>query len=215
MKRRRFRLKTKIIIVAAVAALIAFAVIFFNNAAAVMLAVGSAQLRAMNTRAVKEAAEEAFGNTSYEDIVDIAYADDGSVAAITARSARINAIARNTAYLTQSRLGGLSAQGVEVPLGAFTGIEALSGYGRAVNVKLVPVVSAECAFVSRFSQAGINQTIHSVYIEVVTDITIVLAARTERVLASVEVLVCESIINGKVPEVYLQGGLLGSGALVP
>ena len=102
-----------------------------------------------------------------------------------------------------------------IPLGAFTGIEALSGYGRSVCVKVVPVISVECNFVSRFSQAGINQTIHSVYIDVVTDITIVLAARTERVFATAEVLVCESIINGKIPEVYLQGGMLGGGMLVP
>ena len=56
---------------------------------------------------------------------------------------------------------------------------------------------------------------HSIYIEVVTDITIVFATRTERIFASAEVLVCESLIVGKIPDVYLQGGLLGSGSLVP
>lgn len=215
MKKRRIRLKTKLIIAAVVFLLVFAAAMFLNNAANVMISVSSASMRALNTRAVNEAVDSAFGNTSYSDIVTITYDSSGDVAAVTADSSKINAISRNTAYLTQSALERLSADGTMIPLGAFTGIEALSGYGRSVCVKVVPVISVECNFVSRFSQAGINQTIHSVYIDVVTDITIVLAARTERVFATAEVLVCESIINGKIPEVYLQGGMLGGGMLVP
>ena len=215
MKKRRLKFKTKVIICIVVAAIITIIAVFFNNATAVILSVGSARLRALNTQAVTQAAAEAFGDTSYEDIVAITYDDNGDVAAITAQSSRINAIARNTAYLTQTIFGDLSSGGIEIPVGAFTGIEALAGYGATVNVKIIPVASAECSFVSRFTHAGINQTIHSIYIEVVTQITIVLAARAESVLASAEVLVCESIINGEVPQIYLQGGLLGSGSLVP
>ena len=211
MRKRKIRFKTKLIIAAVVFLLVFAAAMFLNNAANVMISVSSASMRALNTRAVNEAVDSAFGNTSYSDIVTITYDSSGDVAAVTADSSKINAISRNTAYLTQSALERLSADGTMIPLGAFTGIEALSGYGRSVCVKVVPVISVE----SRFSQAGINQTIHSVYIDVVTDITIVLAARTERVFATAEVLVCESIINGKIPEVYLQGGMLGGGMLVP
>ena len=216
MKKRKIRLKTKLIMAAVLAVIIAVVAIFFNNAAAVIISVGSASLRAMNTRAVNEAVEQTLsGGVSYGDIVTVTYNDGGDVSAITADSALVNTIARRTAYLTQSNLTEFSQGGVEVPIGAFTGIEALSGSGATVNVKLIPVVSTECNFVSRFTSAGINQTIHSIYIEVVTDITIVLAARTQQFYATAEVLVCESIIVGKIPQVYLQGGLLGSGSLVP
>ena len=215
MKKCRVRLRTKLIVAAVIACAVALAAVFFNNATSVILSVSSAELRAMNTRAVSAAVEEASAGISYEDIVSVTYDGEGDVAAISSNTPVINGIARRTAVLTQTGLEELASGGMSIPLGAFTGIDALSGYGGSVNVKIIPVASAECSFVSRFVQAGINQTLHSVYIEVVTTITIVLAARSENFYAAAEVLVCESIINGKVPQIYLQGGLLSPGALVP
>lgn len=216
MRKRRLRLKIKLILIAAIAALIVLVVLFFNNATSVILAVSSANMRAYNTVAVNSAVGDILlGGLSYDDIVTVTYNDEGDVSTISANSSTVNSIARRAAYFTQTNLTELSQSGVDIPLGAFTGIEALSGYGKMLNVKIVPVVSTECSFISRFVSAGINQTLHSIFIEVVTDITIVLASRTERVLATAEVLVCESIINGKIPQIYLQGGLLGSGSLVP
>lgn len=216
MRKRRLRLKIKLILIAATAALIVLVVLFFNNATSVILAVSSANMRAYNTVAVNSAVGDILlGGLSYDDIVTVTYNDEGDVSTISANSSTVNSIARRAAYFTQTNLTELSQSGVDIPLGAFTGIEALSGYGKMLNVKIVPVVSTECSFISRFVSAGINQTLHSIFIEVVTDITIVLASRTERVLATAEVLVCESIINGKIPQIYLQGGLLGSGSLVP
>lgn len=216
MKRRKIRLKTKLIIIIITAVLIALIVIFFNNATSVILAVSSAQLRALNTSAVNQAVEEVIPDgIGYGEIVTVTYDDSGDVSTISANSSMVNYIARRTAYLTQSKLTQLSQDGINIPWGAFTGIEALSGYGGSINVKIVPVIVTECNFISRFTSAGINQSLHSIYIDVVTEITIVLASRTEHVFASAEVLVCESLINGDVPQIYLQGGLLGSSSLVP
>lgn len=216
MKKRKMRLKTKLIIIISIAAAIALAALFFNNATAVILSVSSARLKAMNTLAVDEAVGEALqSGAEYGDFMTVSYGDDGNVSSMTANSAAINSVARRAASLAQTKLTQMSGGGISIPLGAFTGIEALSGFGAGINIKIIPVIWVECSFVSRFTQAGINQTIHSIYIEVVTDITIVLAARTERVLAASEILVCESLINGEIPQIYLQGGLLGSGSLVP
>ena len=216
MKRRKIRLKRKLIIVFIVVVLIVLVIIFFNNATSVILSVSSAKLRALNTSAVNQAVEEIVPDgVDYSDIVTVTYDDGGDVSTISANGPVVNSIARRTAYLVQSILTQFSRNGISIPLGAFTGIEALSGYGSTINVKIIPVIVTECNFISRFTSAGINQSLHSIYIDVVTEITIVLASRTERVFASAEVLVCESLINGNVPQIYLPGGLLGSGSLVP
>lgn len=215
MKKRRLRLRTKAIIAVVVAAVIIFIFLFLGNAAKVIISFGTASLRADNTKAVNLAVEEVMSGLEYSDIVTVTYDSSGDVSVISANSSKINLIARRAASITQSKFESLASGGLEIPVGAFTGIEALSGYGATVKISVRPVASVECSFVSRFTQAGINQTVHSIYLEVVSDISIVLAARTERVLLSAEVLVLESLINGKVPEIYLQGGLLGSGSLVP
>lgn len=212
MKKRRLRAKTKLIILAVTAAVIAFVIVFMNNAASVIIAVGCAQMRAFNTMAVNDAVDEVLADgLNYSDIIDITYDSDGDVSTISANTTIINFIARRTAGLTQTKLTEAGEGGIDIPIGAFTGIEAISGMGSKIKIKIMPVVAVECVFLSRFSRAGINQTIHSIYIQVVSEITIVLAARTERVEAEAQVLVCESIINGEVPQIYLQGGILGSG----
>ncbi len=215
MRKRRMRLKTKLIIFVILLAVAVVVIIFFDNATKVIISVSSAQMRAMNTAAVDYAVSQTLSGIRYDDLVDVKYDEAGDVISISSDSVTINNIARKTAYLTQTKLTEMSEGGLEVPLGAFTGIEAIAGFGDKVNVKIIPVVSVECSFVSSFRQAGVNQTLHTVYLEVLTQITVVLSARTNTVTASAEVMICESIINGKIPDVYLQGGLLGGNSLAP
>ena len=69
----------------------------------------------------------------------------------------------------------------------------------------------ECRFVSDFEAAGINQTRHSVYLEIVADISIIMPSGTSNFASMTEVLICESVLVGSVPEAYLQGDLFGAG----
>ena len=50
----------------------------------------------------------------------------------------------------------------------------------------------ECRFVSKFEEAGINQTKHSLYLELVSDISIILPSRSTNLASTIEVLICES-----------------------
>lgn len=208
MKRRRIRFKTKVVMALVAAAVVVLSALFLSNAAGVIVAAGSAKLVAMNTSAVYSAARSVFSDVTYESIIKLSRDENGDITSITADGAKLSMIARNMAQLTQTNLTQMCAEGVDIPAGAFTGIPALSGYGKSINVKIAPVVAVECRFSSVFKGAGINQTLHSVYINVTTDITLVLAADSERFSAEADFLLCESILNGKVPQIYLDGGNL-------
>ena len=74
----------------------------------------------------------------------------------------------------------------------------------------------ECRFVSKFVEAGINQTKHSLYLEIVSDISIIMPSKSTNLASTIEVLICESVITGKIPDTYLQATIIGSdGLLVP
>ena len=103
-----------------------------------------------------------------------------------------------------------------VPIGALTGVEALAGFGEKINIKIIPISNVECRFVSKFVDAGINQTKHSLYLEIVSDISIILPSKSTNLASTIEVLICESVITGKIPDTYLQASLASAGgALVP
>ena len=147
----------------------------------------------------------------YEDLVTVDRGADGNIQAISANSFQINRIARDTAYMSQQNLKKMSEDGIEIPLGAFSGIEAWAGFGPRINIKIIPISNVECRFVSEFESAGINQTKHSIYLEIVADISIIMPSGTSNFASLTPVLVCESVLVGKVPDTYLQADIFGNG----
>lgn len=91
-----------------------------------------------------------------------------------------------------------------------TGIEAFAGVGPNIHFRIIPVSSVSCHFSSEFESVGINQTKHSIYLNVIADISIVMPSRTENFAVLTEILIGESVIVGTVPDAYLQSDIFGS-----
>ena len=66
-----------------------------------------------------------------------------------------------------------------------------------------------CGFSSTFESVGINQTKHSIYLNVIADISIVMPSKTENFAVKTDVLVGEWVIVGTVPDTYLQTDIFG------
>ncbi len=217
MKKRGKHKRLKIIMAFIFLLIIGLALFFQRNVTKILISISEATIRSITTVAVNDAIYYTLNdNVRYEDLITIIYDEAGNVSTITTNSLQINRIARDTAYLSQENLTKMSAEGIQVPIGALTGIEALAGFGQKINIKIIPISNVECRFVSKFEEAGINQTKHSLYLEIVSDISIILPDKTSNLASTIEVLICESVIAGKIPDAYLQASLAGSGgSLVP
>lgn len=212
-KFKRFKILLVFICLFAIVTLISFQ----RNVTRVLISISEATIRSITTVAVNDAIYYTLNDAlRYEDLIDIERDADGNVTSITTDSLKINRIARDTAYLSQENLNKMSEEGIMVPIGALTGIEALAGFGQKINIKIIPISNVECRFVSKFVDAGINQTKHSLYLEIVSDISIILPSKSTNLASTIEVLICESVITGKIPDTYLQASLANFGAaLVP
>ncbi len=215
-KNKKFK-RFKILIIFICLLTIATLIYFQRNVTRVLISISEATIRSITTVAVNDAIYYTLNDAiRYEDLIQIERDADGNVTSITTDSLKINRIARDTAYLSQENLTKMSAEGIMVPIGALTGVEALAGFGKKINIKIIPISNVECRFVTKFLQAGINQTLHSLYLEIVSDISIILPSKSTNLASTIEVLICESVITGKIPDTYLQASLAGSnGALVP
>ena len=67
----------------------------------------------------------------------------------------------------------------------------------------MPYGNIYCNFRSKFESAGINQTLHKIYVYMKTDVTIVMPMAKLNSVNETESLVCESLIIGEVPHTYL------------
>ena len=62
---------------------------------------------------------------------------------------------------------------------------------------------------SEFEEAGINQTRHKIFLNVIADMRVILPGVDKTISTCTEVLVCESLLVGKVPQIYLSNKKIG------
>ena len=209
---KKRKLKRRIAFVFVALALIEAMVFIHTNVTNVLKAIAEASMRSITTVAVNDAVYYTLSDKlRYEDLIAIERDGKGDIQAISSNAFQINRIARDTAYMSQENLNSMSQDGVEVPLGALTGVSAWAGFGPKLHLKIIPISNVSCRFVSKFLDAGINQTKHSIYLEIVADISIIMPTGTSNFASLTEVLVAESVLLGKVPETFLQADLFGGG----
>ena len=164
-----------------------------------------AQIESFATTQISDAIEETIESSGFEysDFVTIKYNSDNDISAILANSLNINLFSRKIAAVSQVYLDEIIGQGVDIPIGTFTGLNFLAGRGAKINFKLVPIGSILTTLRSNFQQMGINQTLHTISIIVQTTVSVIMPLSSELIAFDTEVLVCENLIVGEVPSVYL------------
>ena len=207
---RRNRIVRRVVFLLGAALILVFFIVLYCRVTDIMLSVTEETMRARTATAVNEAVYETLADSiRYEDLVTVERGTQGEIRAIFANAYEINRIARDTTYLAQKKLQTMGEEGIAIPLGAFSGIEALAGFGPSVRIRLIPVAVVTSRFTSEFTDAGINQTRHAVFLDVTAEISVVLPGRTQNYTTSSEVLIAESVLLGDVPQVYLQGDIFG------
>ncbi len=210
-KKRRKKWRLWVILATIFIAVGLLLVPFQRNVTRVLVAISEATMRASTTVAVNDAVFYTLSDEMrYDDLVTVLRNEEGDIVSFSANPLKINKIARDTASISQSNLKNLSLNGIPIPLGALTGIEALAGLGPSIHFRIIPVSSVSCGFSSVFDSVGINQTKHSIYLNVVADISIVMPSKTKNFAVTTQILVGESVIVGKVPDAYLQSDIFGN-----
>ncbi len=206
--RKPLRIK-KFVIAAILLAVVILAFVWFQcGVLRLLISLSEENSRAKMAEAVNEAALQTmqWNGIEYDKLVSVERNDQGEILSIEANSYQINLLARQTQTLATANVNAVCEEGIPVPLGAFTGISALAGFGPEITFRVLQVGSVICSFESEFTSAGINQTRHCVYMFADASVSIVLPSQTKKVAIRTQILVCESIIVGKIPEIYLNGG---------
>ena len=147
---------------------------------------------------------EQMTSLGYSDFVSIKYNAAGEINLISVDMLKVNNVMSYISTVVLDEMQAIAVNGVDVPLGAFSGILLLGDSGSNVNVEVETVGIAECNFRSDFETVGINQVRHSLYIDIVATANVVLPLYAKDVFCESSLLLCENVIVGDVPEFYLQ-----------
>ena len=140
----------------------------------------------------------------------LARVGDDETNPITLDTAAVNLLSCGVSALISSRLTGCE-ESFSVPVGNLLSTSLLAGKGPEITVRLIFTGRLSCEYNSSLSSAGINQTLYRVTLRFTVGMAAVVGARAFDVESTAESVVCEAVINGKVPSVYLgntaaQGG---------
>ncbi len=190
---------------------------YFKVVAPIIKTYSQAETRAITEKAINLAVSNVVNRTlSYDSLIDINYSSAGEIVSFSANQYEINSISREIVKEAQYQIGSLNNEKLKINVGTFTGIPFFIGRGPFVNFRLVPIGVVESNFESEFSSVGINMTKHSLFLYINVHVSIVMPIKSFEVYSTNQVLLAESIIMGKIPDVYLNGATLGKSLnLVP
>nr|WP_307861356.1 sporulation protein YunB [Clostridium tetanomorphum] len=150
-------------------------------------------------------------NFKYEDIISMEKDDSGNIAMIKADTLKMNKIACDVALESQQRLKDLGTVGIKMPLGYVFKNNILAYFGPNITVKMQPIGYIETKYLSDFESAGINQTRHKIYVQVKTNIRVIIPMRSNDIEVKNEIPISETIIVGRIPETSINLGLENAG----
>jgi sporulation protein YunB len=148
----------------------------------------------------------ADGNIAYDRIVYFEKDLDGRITALKTNMSEVNRLKTDILNIINDEILALDTSDIGIPLGSLFLPEFLSGKGPAIPVRILSIRNSDAGFVSHFTQAGINQTLHRLNMEVSIDVAVLVLGHTSSFTMVSEVVVAETVIVGDVPQTFLQTG---------
>lgn len=148
----------------------------------------------------------AQGNIQYDRIVYFEKDLNGRITALKTNMSEVNRLKTDILNIINDEILAQSTEQLGVSLGSLILPEFLSGKGPDIPVRLLAIRNSDAEFVSHFSEAGINQTLQQLTMDVKVDVTILVLGDTQSYTVTSQVVVAETIIVGDVPQTILQTG---------
>ena len=153
----------------------------------------------------------ADGVIQYDRIVYFEKDLDGRITALKTNMSEVNRLKTDILNIINDEILALDTSDIGIPLGSLILPELLSGKGPVIPVHILSIRNSDASFTSDFHQAGINQTLHQLIMEVSVDVAVLVLGQTGSFTISSEVVIAETVIVGDVPNTFLQtGGNYGS-----
>ena len=146
------------------------------------------------------------GNIQYNRIVYFEKDLDGRITALKTNMAEVNRLKTSILNLINDEILALDTTDITIPVGSLVFPEFFSGRGPGIPVQILSIRNSDGSFTSHFSEAGINQTLQQLIMDVSVDVSVLVLGKAESFTVSSQVVVAETIIVGQVPNTFFQTG---------
>lgn len=204
------RVLRRILCLTAVLSLLAVAVLLVlrTKYRKVLTELAQTQVKNVTSDLINDAVDReiAEGTIQYDRLVYFEKDLEGRITALKTNMGEINRLKTETLALINQEILDMDSSALGVPIGSLVLPEVFAGRGFSIPIEILAIRNSDASFSSSFSQAGINQTLQQMKMDVFVDVTVLILGSTESFTVSSQVVVAETVIVGQVPNTYLQTG---------
>ncbi|MBR3978851.1 MAG: sporulation protein YunB [Oscillospiraceae bacterium] len=166
------------------------------------------QVRNATSDLINDAIDKQIENSviQYDRIVYFEKDLEGRITALKTNMSEVNRLKTDILNIINDEILALDTSDIGIPIGSLFFPEFLSGRGPNIPVNILSIRNSDASFSSAFSEAGINQTLQQINMQVSVDVAVLVLGQTNYFTVSSQVVVAETIIVGQVPDTFLQTG---------
>ena len=146
------------------------------------------------------------GTIRYDRMVYFEKDLEGKITALKTNMSEVNRLKTDLLNLINDEILAMDSDHLGIPLGSLILPEVFGGKGPAIPVQILTIRNSEASFFSEFSQAGINQTLQKLNMQVSVDVAVLVLGKVDDFTISSQVVIAETVIVGQVPDMFLQTG---------
>jgi sporulation protein YunB len=125
--------------------------------------------------------------------------NEGNIILVQSDTIKLNYIAAKLATECNKELSDMNNTTIEVPLGWLSDKSIFYSLGPKITMEIEPMGNISTSYESKFESAGINQTRHKIYLNIIAKIRLKLPLINQDIEVRSQVPVSDTIIVGKIP----------------
>lgn len=169
--------------------------------------IAAQQVHLAVVRLINEAVYDQLGNgVAYQQLINVSTDSEGRVTLMQPDTVKITRLVTSIARDLEEKISGLTREDIKVPLGLLSGSSLLADKGPNLTLALLPLGSVSVNIHDEFSEAGINQTKHTIMLDIVVEMGILMPFQTSFTEITDTLPIVESVIVGPIPDTYLNAG---------
>lgn len=210
-KRKRKSLKRKLLIVAVLLAAIVTAVCVFitRNVNPMIVTISNEKIRSITADAVSRAVLDVMSAHGDAELMTVIRDEKSMIKSVDIDTAAISELAQEITINAQKKINEVGQDGIKIPIGSLSGVTLFTGLGPDINIKIYLVGSTQTRITSLFTESGINQTLHRLYLDIDGSVAVAVPGLSSTIKTHTQVLMSELIIIGEVPPTYLNAVNVG------
>ena len=146
------------------------------------------------------------GTIQYDRMVYFEKDLEGKITALKTNMSEVNRLKTDLLNLINDEILAMDSDHLGIPMGSLIFPELFAGRGPSIPVQILTIRNSEASFFSEFSQAGINQTLQKLNMQVSVDVAVLVLGKVDDFTITSQVVIAETVIVGQVPDMFLQTG---------